>query len=264
LAEDAFTRIVTLNDLIREVESSAGASAAARPEVSLATMEARWVSPPNPAIRILGALLYGFNWLAMRALFRLRSVGRSQIPVDAQIVLVSNHQSDIDAFALCAALPWRIARRLSWGGEVGRLFHSAARRLIARAMGVFPVDDRAAERSLALARAALARGRSLVWFPEGWRSPDGRLQGFLPGIGHILRDFRGPVVPVQIQGAFAALPRGRRLPRAVPIQVRFGPPVHLNALPAASRADAARLAEALRDSVAALGGSAPQGDARSS
>ena len=152
---------------------------------------------------------------------------------------------------------------MSWGGDVNRLFQSAGRRLIARAMGVIPVDDRAAGRSVALARAALARGRSLVWFPEGWRSPDGRLQAFLPGVGLILRDFHGSVVPVLIQGAFEALPRGRRVPRPVRIHVRFGAPIPLDTLPAAVCADAGRLAGILRDSVAALEGAAPGCDAGS-
>lgn len=264
LPEDAFARIVTLADLVREIEE-ASQRGAAKPatRISLADLEAHWLAPPAWPIRFVAVLLYALNWLAMRLLFQLRIEGRGNVPVAAPFVLVSNHQSDIDAFVLAAVLPRSAARRLSWGGDVTRLFQSASRRLLARAAGVFPIDDRAGEQSVALARRALALGRSLVWFPEGWRSPDGRLQPFLPGIGHILRDFPGPVVPVRIEGAFEALPRGRRLPRPGAIQVRFGMPVRIGALPGGAPADAPALAQILRTLVAALEEAAPPDKARS-
>ena len=50
---------------------------------------------------------------------------------------------------------------------------------------MFPVAQGAPGEGLAIARAALNSGEILVWFPEGWRSPDGEMQRFLPGIGHI-------------------------------------------------------------------------------
>ena len=58
--------------------------------------------------------------------------------------------------------------------------------MLARALRVFPVDERAPATTLAYGEAVLRRGNALVWFPESWRSPDGELQAFLPGIGHLL------------------------------------------------------------------------------
>jgi long-chain acyl-CoA synthetase len=93
-----------------------------------------------------------------------------------------------------------------------------------------------------------------VWFPESWRSPDGQLQRFLPGIGKLLSETRAAAVPVYIDGTFEALPRGRRWPRPHAVRVVFGPAVSYDAL----RADAARdddydgIAAALRERLAAL------------
>src|SRR5690606_15066555 len=100
------------------------------------------------------------------------------------------------------------------------------------------------------AAAVLAQGGALVWFPEAWRSPNGRLQAFRPGIGLLLDRAPVTVVPAGIRGTFEALPRGRRLPRRHSFTVRFGPP--LTAAEIAAGGDAQATAERLRARVAAL------------
>ena len=105
----------------------------------------------------------------------------------------------------------------------------------------------------------LARGDSLAWFPESWRSPDGSLQAFLPGVGHLVADYAGPIVPVLIEGTFEAMPRDRRLPRPTPVSVRFGAPLDAADLALSCAGDTREkaIAEALREAVAALGRAAP-------
>jgi long-chain acyl-CoA synthetase len=98
-------------------------------------------------------------------------------------VLVANHVSDLDPLLLSAVLGYRRLRHLFyWGGEVTRLFARRWQRPLMQALHVFPLDERAPARGLALAGAVLRRGDSVVWFPESWRSPDGGLQRFLPGV----------------------------------------------------------------------------------
>jgi long-chain acyl-CoA synthetase len=94
-----------------------------------------------------------------------------------------------------------------------------------------------------------------VWFPEGWRSPDGSLQRFLPGIGQLLLRSGAPAVPAYIAGAFDALPRGRCMPKFCRITVTFGRPEPVASLRASGigRTDEERIANALRQSVIALG-----------
>lgn len=93
-----------------------------------------------------------------------------------------------------------------------------------------------------------------VWFAEGWRSPDGKLQRFLPGIGELLLRSGAPVVPAYAVGAFAALPRERRVPRLHRVAVAFGDPIPVAALRAAGagRSDEERIASTLRERVADL------------
>ena len=155
---------------------------------------------------------------------------------------------------VAAALPPDTLRRVWWGGDIKRLFGGPVRRALARAMRVFPVDDRAPATTLAMAVAVLDRGRALVWFPESWRSPTGELQTFLPGIGKVLGESAVAVVPAYIDGAYEAMPRDRSWPRLHPISVTFGPVRHARDLEPAGEGETpqARIASALRAEVAAL------------
>jgi len=108
--------------------------------------------------------------------------------------------------------------------------------------------------ALAFSAAALGRGNILVWFPEGWRSRDGNLQPFLPGIGALLLRSPAPVVPVYISGTFDAWPPHRRFPRPRPLTVRFGKPFDPKqwALGRAGEPEE-QIALTIKEAVAALG-----------
>jgi long-chain acyl-CoA synthetase len=167
------------------------------------------------------------------------------------VIVAANHLSDLDPLVVAAALPPKALARVRWSGDTGRLFGSRAGRFLARATRIFPVDERRPGLTLAYARAVLTDGDCLVWFPESWRSPDGELQVFLPGIGRIVRETGAAVVPAHIAGTFQAMPRTARLPRPHPVRVAFGPPLAAAAL-LAGDADDAAVAARIRDAVAAL------------
>jgi long-chain acyl-CoA synthetase len=170
-------------------------------------------------------------------------------------VLAPNHVSDLDPLVIAAALPPARLRRLYWAGDIVRLFYSGASRLFCRVVHLFPVDEKHPSSAVDAAQRVLAAGNAQVWFPEGWRSPDGKLQRFLPGIGQLLLRSNAVVVPVYIGGAFEALPRGRRIPRLHPITVVFGAPTRAASLLAewSDGSEEERIAAALRQHVRRLG-----------
>ncbi len=135
------------------------------------------------------------------------------------------------------------------------MFSNPINRLFCRAMHVFPVDAKYPSATLESARRVLQAGHVQVWFPEAWRSPDGRLQRFLPGVGQLLLRSGAPAVPAYIGGAFEAMPRGRRVPEASPDHdgLRLSQPVELLRAAGAGRTDEERISAALRERVAALG-----------
>ena len=256
LSDTDIAGIETARDLLRlSIARCTGARAPPR-EASAAAIDIdRWLAPTGMFLTVFTAALYAANWLVMRGLFRLRVTGTEQLPESAAFVITSNHVSDLDGMAIAAALPWSIFRRLYWAGDTVRLFANPPARLFCRAMHVFPVDSRHPAGTLEAAGRVLQAGNIQMWFPEGWRSPDGRLQRFLPGIGLLLLRSGAPAVPTYIAGAFEALPRGRRIPRIRQITVAFGYPESVEILRAAGtgRTEEERVAGALRRRVIALG-----------
>lgn len=226
LEEPDIAKIVTFRDLLRlVVEGGRTPTAPASAAEGLGPEDLRWLKPTGFPLTLLAIAVYCLEWALSWGLFRIRVRGRENLPLSGAFVIVANHESDLDPIVLAAALGWRNARRLYWSGDIGVLFTRRALDPLWRALKVFPVDERKPATALALAAEVLRQGAGLVWFPESWRSPDGRLQHFLPGIGKLLLMVPVPVVPLCIEGTFEALPRGRHVPRCHPIKLLFGPPI---------------------------------------
>ena len=218
LTEAEIGGVVTVRDLL-VLATRAAATPAPPPRISR-----DWIAPAGMALRFLGAFLYALNGLLMRVLFHLRAKGGVHLP-RGNFILIANHASYLDAPAIAAALPYRSLRKCFWAGDPVILFSKPWQAPFMRAVHCFPADERTPAQTLAVSEALLRRGDSIVWFPEGWRSPDGALQQFLPGIGHLLRCVPIPVVPVYIDGTFEALPRDKSFPRFRPIRIKIGRPI---------------------------------------
>ena len=247
----------TVRDLIAVaqglVKGRRGEEAPARRRV-LSPRERSYLRPTGPLVNLLAASLRAVDKLALAWRFHLRVEGTERLPTRGPIVIAPNHASEMDAFVIAAALPFVQFRRCYWAGDDHRMFSTAPMRLFSRIMHVFPVDERTPMTAVETATTVLARGDLVVWFPEGWLTPDGRLQRFRPGIGKLLTEQAVPVVPAYIAGTFDAMPRGRRWPRRHPLRVVFGDPVGVDALEAAGTGETReeRIASALREEVAIL------------
>ncbi len=258
LTETDIATIDTIRDLlvrckVRKRVGPVGEPAAAAEAVEIS----RWLAPTGPIATLLGVLLYGINWCAMRGLFRLHVEGTQNIPETGAFVIAPNHASYLDPLVIAAALPLARLRRMYWAGSVTLLFGTTLRRLFSRVAHVFPVDERRPDDAIAAAVQALDAGHSAVWFPEGWRSPDGALQRFLPGIGQVLLRSGAPAIPTFVAGTFKAWPHGRRIPMLAPVTITFGHAERLDSLrtAGAGETEEERIANALQDRVIALGGS---------
>src|ERR687894_260257 len=263
LDEEAINGIDTVRDLLREVaeasesgEASSGASPLEQPEEVLDEDQKRWLEPLGPGKSILARGLFLLNRALLRGPFRLEVEGLANLPEQGPFVVAPNHVSYLDSFAVAAALDYRLLCRTYWAGWARPAFGNPLTRLVSRLAQAVPIDpERAGVSSLAFGAAVLARGKNLVWFPEGERSRNGRLQPFKPGIGMLLNHFRVPVVPVSIRGTYDAMPRGRLLVRPAKITVTFGQPLDVQDLVEHQGEDGQprdQILQALRERVAEL------------
>jgi long-chain acyl-CoA synthetase len=248
LDEAAIGSLTTVRSLLEAVLKAREQDFTREGDGPIPAEQLRWLEPTGPLLRHLGLILLVLNRSVFRIFFRLHATGMDRLPVGTPFVLTPNHTSFLDVFALAAALPSSVLFETYWAGTVDFLFNSKVRRAFSRLAHVFPIDPaKSPVSSFLMGSEVLKRGRVLVWFPEGRRSPDGKLQSFMPGIGRLIHEPDWLVVPVHISGTFEAWPRGKRFPRLRPLFVHFGEPIRRNDLIAYGHGDAedVRLADGL-------------------
>jgi len=154
---------------------------------------------------------------------RLEVEGREHLNPRRPYIFAANHQSQFDIFALLAAVPVPF----SWLAKE-ELFRIPLLGPAMKGAGYIPInrtDRRAAFASIDQAAARVRGGTSIVIFPEGTRSLDGKLQTFKKGGFFLAIKSRQPVVPVSISGSFRVLAkRSFRVHRGT-IRVHFSAPV---------------------------------------
>ncbi|TVR83994.1 MAG: hypothetical protein EA405_02705 [Rhodospirillales bacterium] len=262
LGEEAIARIERVRDLLEEMSRGGSAEAERRevrqilkdPEAALDDAQKHWLTPLSLWERMLSRVLYGLVWAVMRGPFRLQVAGAERLPGQGPMLIAPNHLSYLDPFAVAVALGHRRLETTWWAGWAGIMFTSRLRRLFSRVSHVVPIDrERAVASSLAFGAAVLNRDQTLVWFPEGQRSPDGNLQAFMPGLGVLLDHIDVPVVPVIIRGTYQAWPRARMLPRIRRLSVTvLDPQAPATLVEAGEGRDAGeKIANALHDRMAA-------------
>ncbi len=187
-------------------------------------------------------LSYRIGWMCFRAMyatyFRWRVFGAENVPLTGGVILASNHASFLDPPLV--------------GGGLKRDINYLARESLFRCPGVgallhswnaVPVDrEGGGAAGLREILNRLIAGGGIILFPEGTRTPDGKLQPARSGIGLTVIKSEVPVIPVRTFGTFEAFGRNHKFPRPVSVAVKYGRPMMFGTLRAeANTCDKARL-----------------------
>jgi len=154
---------------------------------------------------------------------RLTVVGADRFDPRRPYLIMGNHQSMFDLFALPAALPMHAV-----GVEAAYHFRVPLWGHLIRRWGNIPIERRRRERAIAsleTARRRLAQGTAIAVLPEGHRTRDGRLQGFKSGPFHLARAAGVDILPFVIDGLFAYNPKGTWRLRPATACAGFGRPI---------------------------------------
>ena len=238
LEEAVIGKINTVRDLLEAVaEKSTGGKTVSlespleAPERVLSDAQMRWLEPQSRSELLMAGILFTVNRFIVTRIFKLKARGLENLPAEGAFIITPNHVSYLDPFAVAAALGFEKLRRVFWAGFVGIAFKNPFFRYFSRLSRTVPVDPaKGVISSMAFGAAVLRRKQGLVWFPEGRRSPNGRLQPFKPGVGIILEHYPVPVIPAFIAGTERILPPGKAIPRLDGISVVFGRPLDAAAL----------------------------------
>jgi 1-acyl-sn-glycerol-3-phosphate acyltransferase len=173
---------------------------------------------------VAGPILHAFG--------RPRATGLENIPASGPALLASNHLSIIDSVYLPLMLSRPVvfpakAEYFTAKGPVGRLWAAYLRSTNQLAMN--RDDTRSATATLEAAAEILRAGGLFGFYPEGTRSPDGRLYRGRSGLGWLVLHTGAPVIPVAMSGTRKMMPPGK-LPRPAKIEIKIGKPMEFGHL----------------------------------
>jgi len=201
------------------------------------------------------------RWLGplVRRAGRLRVEGLEHVPTQGPVILASNHLSVLDSTFLPLAVPRRITFMAKAEYFTGTGLLDRATAVFMRRSGQVPVErgnQSAAVGALQTCLEVLRDGGAFCIYPEGTRSPDGRLYRARTGVAWLALCTGAPVVPTVMAGTDRMLPPGRVLPRPAQVLVRFGPPLPSTATTgdAADARARRRVADAVTAAIADLSG----------
>ncbi|MFN0084441.1 MAG: AMP-binding protein [Blastocatellia bacterium] len=262
LDESAFTAATTLGEIRKMIHE-------APPETSPYPYPA-WPRA-FPATWIRRAVLYLLVLPLTRLLCPMRVAGRDHLgDLAGQALFVSNHVTAIDPALILYALPARFRNRMAiamlgeflrdWSrplsempadlGMLTRLRLRIQYVLVTALFNVFPLPQQSGfRRSFAFAGELIDRGCNVMLFPEGARTPDGRLHPFMNGTGLLAEKLGVPIVPIRIDGLYELKAQGRRIARPGDVTLRIGAPLRF-----ARETPPAEITRAIEDRIAALEG----------
>lgn len=175
-------------------------------------------------------VVYYLSHYVLRAVFwlyfRIEIVNPPKVLKNQPAIIAGNHVSMLDpplAGVASGHRVWFLARQT--------LMKKTWVKWLLLALDCIPLDREGADiRSIRRVINNLKQGRSVVMFPEGTRSKDGRLQPMKAGLGFIVHKAQVPVIATYIHGAHQAMPKGTRMIFPKKIIVEFSNPIYFNEL----------------------------------
>ena len=191
-------------------------------------------------------------------LFRPEVVGAEHIPASGGALLASNHLSMCDSLFLPVMTRRRVRFLAKQEYFTGSGLRGRAVAAFVRGTGLIPIDRAdpdAASAALDAGARAVRAGQLLGIYPEGTRSPDGRLYRGKSGLARVALDTGVPIVPVAMIGTDRVQPIGAVVPRLARVRILIGPPLHPPAPdPASRRRQTHALTNQVMTAIAALSG----------
>lgn len=173
-----------------------------------------------------------FKWVligpVLRAVGRPRIEGLENLPKDGSAILASNHLAVMDSFFLPLMVPRRIKFLAKSEYFTGKGLKGAFQKWFFSSVGCIPIrrgGADAAQDALDAGIAAINEGQLLGLYPEGTRSPDGRLFKGKTGMARMALETGAVVIPVAMVDTDKFNPPGTSIPRFAHVKVRIGKPL---------------------------------------
>ena len=164
-------------------------------------------------------------------LFRPKVTGLRHVPNLGPVIIASNHLSFSDSIFMPLVVPRKVTFMAKSEYFTSPGVKGVIKRIFFQALGQVPVDRTGGRRSEAAIRTGLKlleEGQCIGIYPEGTRSPDGRLYKGRTGIARMAIDSGAPIVPVAMFNTAEIQPTGQVVPKVRRVEMVFGEPMYFN------------------------------------
>lgn len=175
------------------------------------------------------ALLKAFLSPILMGLFRPKVKGLRNVPHLGPLIIASNHLSFSDSIFMPLVVPRKVTFLAKSEYFTSPGLKGFIKKITFIALGQVPVDrsgGRASEAALIIGLKVLERGDCIGIYPEGTRSPDGRLYKGRSGIARLAIESGAPVIPVAMFNTAEIQPTGQVVPKVRRVEMIFGEPLY--------------------------------------
>lgn len=196
-----------------------------------------WIFEPPPSAydlvgnnvftRFLRPLFYILIRFYFNIYHKLKIRGYKQYYSKNSYIIVANHSSHLDTPLILACFSLDSVNKIRAIAALDYFFSSPLVRISTHLLcNIIPINRKTADlTSIGMISKSLKGGGSIIIFPEGTRSSDGKINKFKPGIGLLIKKTKAEVLPIYIKGTYNCMSRGTKLPRRGPLEIQFGSPL---------------------------------------
>ncbi len=227
ISEEKWQKAVSLNDLIQLAMANKGLKGESvsksdpAAEAKMIRIQSRIFLPSRLLVVLIFKVLF-------RMYIKVLVKGKENLPARGPFILVANHSSHLDQPLLLSLFPATGVKDVYFPAAADYFYRNICRRLfVIISLNAFPFEREGNfAKGLKVCKELINNGKSLILFPEGTRSPDGKIGDFRPGVGLLSIESGVPVVPVCIKGAHEALGKGHFFVKPGTIEIIIGSPVN--------------------------------------
>ncbi len=176
-------------------------------------------------------LLKSFLIPLLMLLFRPKVTGLRNVPTNGAVIIASNHLSFSDSIFMPLVVPRNVTFLAKSEYFTSPGLAGFIKKLTFIALGQVPIDRAGGKRSeaaLLTGLRLLKEGRCIGIYPEGTRSPDGRLYKGRTGIARLAIESGAPIIPVAMFNTAEIQPTGQVVPKVRRVEMVFGEPIYLD------------------------------------
>jgi len=212
-------------------------------ELSDSQTEEEWwnFEPPPSAYDLVGnnvftkflrPLFYIFIRFYFNAFHKLKIRGYKQYYSKNSYIIIANHSSHLDTPLILACFSLDSVNKIRAIAALDYFFSNSLVRISSHLLcNIIPINRKTADlTSIGMISKSLKEGGSIIVFPEGTRSRDGKINKFKPGVSLLIKKTKAEVLPVYIKGTYNCMNRGTKFPRRGPLEIQFGSPLKYSEL----------------------------------